>query len=242
MIISNKIEIRINPSNINHYKNYYNNITTNDLIFVNVNELTKGSSYKIKMKCDICDYEYESAFNVLYKNNSLNYTICEKCKRKNTIQEKYGVDNIFQSEKIKEKSKDTIKEKYGVENVSQNEDIKSKKKKSFLIKYGVEWGLSSDIIKDKSKETLKEKYGVENISKLESIKIKKEDTCFKNHGVKIISQHANFKINLNILILKKLQEKYENLINISGDNFTFFVQNVKKTLKFIKKLSTVDII
>ena len=57
------------------------------------------------MKCDVCGEESESEYNILYKNDSLKYFMCKKCKRKKTILEKYGVDNVFKSNHIKEKSK-----------------------------------------------------------------------------------------------------------------------------------------
>ena len=66
MVITKKVEIHISRSNINHYKMFYN-IKLNDTILVDVNQLTKGSHHKIKMKCDICGDEYESEYNILYK-------------------------------------------------------------------------------------------------------------------------------------------------------------------------------
>ena len=235
MIIYEKVEIKITGSNIKHYRKFYNNINVNDIILVDINQLTKGSKYKIKMKCDECGDELNIPYNFLYKTNSLYNFICKKCKRKNTMQERYGVDNIFQTKEFKEKSKEIIQKKYGVDNVSQSDEIKEKKINTFLNKYGVKWGLSSNIVKEKSKETLNEKYNVNNISKLDSIKIKKEETCFKNHGVKFISQHKDFKKNLDKLILKKLQKKYKNLLNISGDNFTLYCEKCEKEFKIYKK-------
>ena len=234
MIISKNVIIRITNSNIKHYKKFYNNINLMDLISVNVNQLTKGSKYKIKMKCDKCGFEYESAYHILYKNNSLENFICKKCKRKITTQERYGVDNVFQSDKFKEKSKNTIIKIYGVDNVSKNKEIQNKKISTFLKNYGVEWGLSSDIIKEKSKKTLVKKYNVNNISKVKEIQLKKEETCFKNYGVNFISQHKDFKKNLNITILKKLQKKY-NLTDIIGDNFIFFCDKCGKEFEIYKK-------
>jgi hypothetical protein len=234
MIITDKIKINITQSNIDHYKQYYNDIKLKDSIFVNVNELTKGSHSKIEMKCDICGNEYISEFNILYNNNSLNYFICKKCKRKDTVLKKYGVDNVFQSDIIKEKSKKTIQDKYNVDNISQNTDIKEKKINTFLTKYGVNWGLSSDTIKEKSKKTIQDKYNVDNISKLENIKKQKQMTCFNNHGVNFISQHKDFKKNLNNIILKKLQKKY-NLIDIDGDNFIFYCDKCDKNFEINKK-------
>ena len=235
MIVSDKIQITITQSNINHYIYFYNDIKIKDIIYVNVNELTKGSHYKIKMKCDVCGEESESEYNILYKNDSLKYFMCKKCKRKKTILEKYGVDNVFKSNHIKEKSKKTIQKKYGVDNVSQNNTIKEKKINTFKSKYGVSWGLSSDIVKEKSKRTIIEKYGVDNISKLENIKMQKKSTCFVNYGVNFISQHNDFKKNINVGILKKLKNKYTNLINIDGDNFIYYCDKCCSNFQINKK-------
>jgi hypothetical protein len=235
MIISNKVQIIINSSNIRHYKKFYSDIKIKDKIEVNINELTKGTKYKIKMMCDECQSIINIPYNVLYKNNNLNNFICSKCKRKKTILNKYGVENVFQLDSVKEKSKTLIYKKYGVENVSQNEEIKRKKSETFIKKYGVNWGLSSEIIKEKSKNTIIEKYGVNNVSQNEEIKKKKEITCLKNHGVNYISQHKDFRKNIEKINLIKLQKKYKNLLNINGDNFTFFCEKCNQNFEIYKK-------
>jgi hypothetical protein len=51
-------------------------------------------------------------------------------KRKTTTQEKYGVDNVFQSEEIKEKSKTTMKKKYGVDHNMKKKEIVEKAKET----------------------------------------------------------------------------------------------------------------
>jgi very-short-patch-repair endonuclease len=77
---------------------------------------------------------------------------------------------------------------------------------------------------------------VDNISKLENIKTQKKITCFNNYGVDIISQHKDFKKNLNNIILKKLQKKYINLIDIVGDNFVFYCKKCDKNFEINKKV------
>ena len=62
-------------------------------------------------------------------------------KRKQTCLEKYGVENVHQSQEIKEKCKQTCLEKYGVDNPAKNEAIKQKTKetneKLWPDKYGL---------------------------------------------------------------------------------------------------------
>ena len=59
-------------------------------------------------------------------------------KKKETVQNIYGVDNIFQDPTVKEKIAKTNLEKYGHENPFSNELIKEKIKETNLLKYGAE--------------------------------------------------------------------------------------------------------
>lgn len=84
------------------------------------------------------------------KNPSYSENIKKKISKKNKAnagtrmiqlkknnQEKYGVDNVFQLDAVKEKAKESIIEKYGVENPSQSTKIKLKKEETCLNNYGV---------------------------------------------------------------------------------------------------------
>lgn len=79
-----------------------------------------------------------------------------------------------------QKRKNTVKKKYGVENISQSETIKQKKKEKSQEKYGVNCNLQSDIIIQKSKQTKKNLYNNENYNNRQ----KAETTCLKKYGVK----------------------------------------------------------
>lgn len=88
---------------------------------------------------------------------------------------KYGVDNVFQAEEIKNKIKETSIKRYGVDHPFKNEKIKEKFKNTCFKKYGVEWfcyteknklAVNSKEAKEKEIET-KRKNGTLNSSKLE---------------------------------------------------------------------------
>jgi len=83
-------------------------------------------------------------------------------KLKTTLMKKYGVENIFQLEAVKNKTKNTLIEKYGVENVSSLEKIKEKKRTTCLENYGVEYPLQSKELKEKQETTMLDKYGVKH--------------------------------------------------------------------------------
>jgi len=236
MILDKIINIRINPSNYNHYTKYYNNIKIKDIISVKIEYLTKGNHSKINIQCDRCGkikkIDYSSYISYGHKNG--NY-ICRSCNMVKNNQKKYGVDNVFQLNDIKEKSKETIIIKYGVDNVSKSNIIKNKKIKTNNKKLGVDWPMQNKNTLDKSKKTLIEKYNVDNISKLKEIKSKKENTCLKSHGVKYISQSPNFKNIIKTKILNKLKLKYDNLIDIIGDNYEFHCDNCNENFLIGKK-------
>ncbi len=70
------------------------------------------------------------------------------------------------------KSKETIKERYGVENVSQIEDIKIKKREKSMENYGFPCVLQSEEVKKKIRKTNLEKYGFEYASNHPDVRIK----------------------------------------------------------------------
>jgi hypothetical protein len=123
-------------------------------------------------------------------------------KAKETLNEKYGVDNISQIQFVKDKKIKTCLENFGVEHPGYSTDIKEKSKKTKLEKYGSETYNN----RDKAKETMLERFGfehamksaneveklkqvfinnlgVDNPSKLQSVKDKKKETCMLNYGV-----------------------------------------------------------
>lgn len=90
---------------------------------------------------------------------------------------RYGVDFHLQSGTIfREKAIETINEKYGVNNVMHSDIILNNQKEYFQSKYGVNNPFGSDIIKEKIKKTNIKKYGVDNPWKLKEIQQKCQET------------------------------------------------------------------
>ena len=145
MIIDKEIEIVLNSQNIKHYWNLGWDCKPNDKIIIPVDNLSKGSNYKINVKCDICDNIKLLIYNKYLKNveNGGFYSCSNKCsviKYEQKCLYKYGVKNIFQDENIKNKSKETKRNKYGDENYNNPE----KNKKTCVERYGVEYYTMSD--------------------------------------------------------------------------------------------------
>lgn len=184
-----------------------NNFCKNNNIILESVPENINCNTKIKSQCikDNCFNIYEKKFHILFKTNNF---FCKKCsidngliKQKQTVQNKYGVDNVFKSNKIREKIKNTFITKYGVDNPSKFDEFKNniletkmnrfniknkvtdeEKKQYLLDKYGTINFRSSEIIKIKIKNTWIEKYGVEHISKLNSIKEQKKKTSIQKYG------------------------------------------------------------
>jgi len=183
-----------------------------------IQKLSKNSHKKVKVKCDNCgkikDIRYQS-YNLSTNNNTekfyCNNKECINKKRKISIQKKYGVDNVFQLDKTKEKIKETNLELYGVENPQQNKDIKNKTEKTNLKRYGVKNPFQSEEIKKKIKKT--------NI---------------KNYGVEYPSQNSKF-------FSKKLKDglkiKYINQLYYQGSYEKEFILKYKDKIKIENGLS-----
>lgn len=129
-------------------------------------------------------------------NQGYKLTCKGKCSAKLTKernQEKYGVDNVFQLESVKEKSKKTIQDKYGVDNVSKLESVKKKKSKTTLKNFGVENPFDSEEIRLKAKKTIQDKYGVDNVFRLKKFQDIAKKNMIKKYGVKKALQSNKIK-------------------------------------------------
>jgi len=187
MIITKKVEIRVNNNSIKHLNNKgYLNIKVGDIIEIDVESLMRGSGIKVLVKCDFCTKEKETTYGLYLRNiNNGNLYACgPKCaslKYKNTCLEQYGVDNFMKTEKCKEKIKNTCLEKYG-KHFSKTSEVKEKIKNTCLEKYGKIGYNLTDKFKEQSKKTCLEKYGVEHISQSTEIKWKVKKTNLEKYG------------------------------------------------------------
>lgn len=123
-------------------------------------------------KCSANNKEVQRKQKHTYKEKTGYDCGFQSPKTKQTILERYGVENVFQSEEIKEKIKQTNLQRYGVEFISQSQQNPEKVKRTNIERYGVENVFQSEEIKEKIKQTNLQRYGVENVSHNEEIHIK----------------------------------------------------------------------
>jgi hypothetical protein len=125
MILTRDIDIKISESNYQYYDDLGYDVAIGENIKIPVELMSKGSHYKIVCKCDGCGIEKEVIFKnyIKYDNNWGEY-FCRKCserKRKETLRKNFGVDYPIQNKKVLSKMKNTLIEKYGVDNISKRD-------------------------------------------------------------------------------------------------------------------------
>lgn len=123
MILTREINIKINESNYSYYEDLGYDVSIGEIITIPIELMSKGSHYKIKCKCDGCGVEKEVIFkNYVKYDNKWGEYFCRKCsekKRKETLRKNFGVDYPIQNKRVLNKMKNTLMEKYGVDNISK---------------------------------------------------------------------------------------------------------------------------
>jgi hypothetical protein len=225
MILDDYVKIKINKHNYFRYEKLGYNTNNIDEIKLKISDLSKSSKVKIKVKCDVCGKEKEIKY-YLYLENTNNFTeeyCCskkcanDKCKRR--LNEKYGVDNIFQLESIKSKSKQTKIEKYSDPNYINLE----KRKLTNINKYGVDEHLKSPLIRNKIKSTCIERYGVDCITKVKEIK----DEQHKKSLLTKFNKSKDYYNKYNIKILRNKKDSY--VIECSKNHIFDITKDLLKT-------------
>jgi hypothetical protein len=189
MILSQYVEmILTNRTHSKLTKKYKLNkdLKVGEIAKIPISILSKSSNYKIDITCDYCDKKLK----VPYKRYNTNTKViskyacsskeCSNQKIKDVCQVKYGVDNPFQVDFVKEKSKETLIEKYGVKHPMFMQETKNKIKETCLERYGVDSYTKTDECKEKKVKTYIEKYGTNHESKTKSGQAKRKETRIKN--------------------------------------------------------------
>ena len=200
--------IKTGGKTINHYRSLGYNVKPNQEFEVPLEHLMTTSHQKIALTCDGCGKEFHREYITyieIKETGSPDY--CRKCttnnKVKKTVQERYGVDNVFQSEVFKEKQKNTLLERYGVVNSSQIEDVKIKRKQTFLEHYGVDNPNKCEDIRKKVINTCLEKYGVESALQVKEFREKGKITSKEKYGCEYYTQTDEYKERLRNTSLEK---------------------------------------
>ena len=128
-------------------------------------------------------------------NGRIGGDICPETNKK-IASIRYGVDNVFQSDEIKNKIKQTMVERFGVEHPSYSLELLEKKKRNNIEKYGISCLLNLPETKEKCL----------NVIRSEKVKNKRKETNSNRHGVEYISQNLEIKEKI-LETRKKLSDR-----------------------------------
>ena len=132
MMIKQNILVKIGGKNIKHYRSLGYDIKLYDQIEVPVEHLSDGSHYKVLIQCDYCERTFLKTYKSLLLERKKSYgekDCCENCihiKTKETMINKYNVENCMSLDSTVEKLENTFMQKYGVQWNMMNEEIKNK--------------------------------------------------------------------------------------------------------------------
>ena len=94
----------------------------------------------------------------------------ETCRQ--TVINRYGVENVSKSSVVKDRICNTFKEKYGVEWVGQSKEVQAKQKATCIEKYGVPTPFQMDDFQEKSIQTCRKKYGTDYATQSQEVRSK----------------------------------------------------------------------
>ena len=188
-------------------KKFLENLPSEDMEYLKtIHPEIKTAAYILKAKlnglnvtgvCPICNSHLKFR-NVKssVSTNDPNVTCQRKCafkKAKNTMIQKYGVENPGQLDTHIEKCKETNLKKYGTEWFTQTDEYIEKCKETSIRVYGVHHYVCQDIVKENIKNQLIQKYGVDSPLKNKEQKEKFKKTCLEKYGVEYPMQQEEIK-------------------------------------------------
>jgi hypothetical protein len=91
---------------------------------------------------------------------------------------------VLRGETLIEKQKQTVRNRYGVENVATLKEVQETIKKTNLERFGTEASSRSLVVQEKKLRTIRERYGVDNVMQVDNIREKVEKTCLEKFGFK----------------------------------------------------------
>jgi hypothetical protein len=167
-----------------------NQYCKNNLVKLNINydnlDINRNTKINGVCKNQDCLNTFEKTFVYMVKYGAF----CKICSKKNqqikmkqTNLKKYGVENPFSSNEIKDKIKKTNLEKYGVENPNYSKEILEKKINNCLIKYGVKHTCQLESIIQQRKQSCMDKYGTYYPIQSELGKNQIKKSCLEKYGV-----------------------------------------------------------
>jgi hypothetical protein len=223
MVKNNESKVLITTRNIKYYKGKGYSCGVGDTISLNVDTMPTMSRNIVIAICELCNNEIEISYSKYNKNKSRQgFYSCKKCsnkKRKITNIKKYGVENIFQRDDVKDKNKKWM---------SSNE-FRDKSKNKMIDLYGVDHYSKTN--------EFKEFYSIINKERIKNLKeegnydcpLVRSDNRNKRENVMFQKYGATYSFNI-----PEIKEKIQN-INLEkfGHISPFGNREIKEKIKNI---------
>lgn len=212
-----------NGTKIYHMKKFYPDDYQYVMTRFSDSESIKETIYRIKHgleerpKCPICGKAIAFRNSEFKKHCSIKCSANdnatrEKCRQ--TCQEKYGMDNVFQVGEVIDKIKTTNLERYRETSYTKTKEYKDKAVQTNLDKYCVKYASQAEVVKDKIKKTNLEKYGVEYASQFELVKERVRQTSLARYGVPCTFQSKSSLEKIRKTNLEKYGVEYISQSNL----------------------------
>ena len=232
----------LSDDEINYLKNRYNDsLSLKETIFRIINNID------VHPNCPECG----NPCKVKYRKLKPFYSTCgnKECiyKRKGNgpkeaCLQKYGKENIFQTNFVKEKIKETCLKKYGVDSHTKSNEWKNKQINNLKEKYGVINQFQRENVKEKIKETCLKKYGVEHYNKSKHFKQKmsiiassedfqnKRNTTLKNNNTWSSSKDEEYIYNELIKYFSNIYRQYKS--ELYPFNCDFYIPEIDTYIEY----------
>lgn len=190
----------------------------------NIDKIKQTNLEKYGVEIVSCNESIKNKISLSYSNKTQQELFEIQNKRKETCINRYGVENIIDSNEIKEKIKETCNAKYGVDHPLKSDYAKKQREKTILQKYGVKYIGEVKEIQDKIKNTNKNKHGYEypfqDTELRNMMEINRINTNISKYGTPHIIQVEEFKEKAKQTCLDKYGVEYncltDNCINANG--------------------------
>lgn len=110
--------------------------------------------------------------------------VCGAQKQKQTLLDRYGVDNPMKLRSVYEKARETSKARYGHEWAVSSNAVQSKIANTNQLKYGCVRPCGSPVVREKMLNTMRLRYGVDNPGQVSEFREKARRTCEAKFGMK----------------------------------------------------------
>lgn len=194
---------------------YGDNYDYSDVVYAGVKK-------KVHLRCKKHNVEFDKSIDSLLKhhvgcpicwneNKATNYAN-RVVKTKQTVQSKYGADNVMKVDAIRQSMVNTVRDRYGVDNIMKLDSTVKKVQSTNLERYGATSYVGSDIGREIIENTNLKRYGAKNFMQsdarfdvLDDMKEKSKQTQLERYGSEHFSQSDVAKEHLS----ERKQKEYE---------------------------------